>query len=119
MGRHAIMTTEPDDVSVEERHVSERLRRLQDPDRAVAIGLLGHLPSALDIDKAERELEDLKATATLQPEGLPPLAFDCASSIVFEFGPALPGHANGMVFAAIDRGGAVILSETYYSIGGG
>ena len=31
----------------------------------------------------------------------------------------LPGHANGMVFAAIDRGGAVILSETYYSIGGG
>src|SRR5262249_58560423 len=41
------------------------------------------------------------------------------SSIVFEFGPALPGHANGMLFAALGRGGAVILSETYYSIGGG
>src|SRR6516162_1460965 len=88
-------------------------------DRAVAIGLLGHLPSALDIDKAERDLANLKTTATLQPKGLPPLAFDPTSSIVFEFGPALPGHANGMQFAAIDRGGAVILSEIYYSIGGG
>jgi len=88
-------------------------------DRAVAIGLLGHLPSALDIDKAERDLANLKATATLRPKGLPPLAFDPTSSIVFEFGPALPGHANGMQFAAIDRGGAVILSEIYYSIGGG
>jgi len=88
-------------------------------DRAVAIGLLGHLPSTLDIDKAERDLEDLKATATLRPNGLPPLAFDWTSSIVFEFGPALPGHANGMMFAAINGGGAVILSETYYSIGGG
>jgi len=88
-------------------------------DRAVAIGLLGHIPSSLDIDKAERDLKDLKTTTTLQPEGLPPLAFDCTSNIVFEFGPALPGHANGMVFAALDRDGAVILSETYYSIGGG
>jgi hypothetical protein len=44
-------------------------------DRAVAIGLLGHLPSTLDIDKAERDLEALKATATLRPKGLPPLAF--------------------------------------------
>ncbi|MBV8652279.1 MAG: L-serine ammonia-lyase, partial [Alphaproteobacteria bacterium] len=88
-------------------------------DRAVAIGLLGHLPSALDIDKAERDLEELKATATLQPTGLPPLGFDPAGGIVFELGPALPGHANGMVFTAMDRGGAAVLSETYYSIGGG
>ncbi|HKX10394.1 MAG TPA: L-serine ammonia-lyase [Stellaceae bacterium] len=88
-------------------------------DRAVAMGLLGHLPSALDIDKAERDLADLKAAATLRPNGLPPLAFDCTGGIVFEFGPALPGHANGMVFAALDQGGTDILSEIYYSIGGG
>ena len=88
-------------------------------DRAVAMGLLGHLPSALDIDKAERDLEDLTATATLKPTGLPPLAFDRATGIQFEFGPALPGHANGMLFAALDSGGTDILSEIYYSIGGG
>jgi L-serine dehydratase len=88
-------------------------------DRAVAMGLLGHLPSGLDIDKAERDLEALRATATLEPTGLPALAFDRASSIQFELGPALPGHANGMVFAALDRGGTDILSEIYYSIGGG
>ena len=33
--------------------------------------------------------------------------------------PPLPGHANGLSFSAFDAAGAAILSETYYSIGGG
>src|SRR5210317_517461 len=37
----------------------------------------------------------------------------------FDFGPALPGHANGMILMATDAQGDVILKETYYSIGGG
>ena len=85
-------------------------------DRAVALGLLGWRPSALDMDLAERQLEALRAHKRLER---PPLVFDPAADIVFDYGPALPGHANGLVLEARDGAGLVVLSETYYSIGGG
>jgi L-serine dehydratase len=88
-------------------------------DRAVAFGLLGHRPAEIAIDAAERELEALRTDRTLRPAGLPPLAFDPAADIVFDYGPPLPGHANGLVFSALDGSGAPVVSETYYSIGGG
>ena len=34
------------------------------------------------------------------------LAFDPETDIVFDYGPALPGHANGMIFRALDAAGA-------------
>ncbi|OZA89412.1 MAG: L-serine ammonia-lyase, partial [Azorhizobium sp. 39-67-5] len=88
-------------------------------DRAVALGLLGWLPAALDLDEAELQLAMLRETCILTLPGLPALAFDPATDIVFDFGPPLPGHANGLVFAARDANGATLLAETYYSIGGG
>ena len=88
-------------------------------DRAVALGLLGWTPAEFDFDVAERQLHALGTTHLLHLDGLPPLAFDPAADIVFDYGPPLPGHANGLVFRAHDSGGAELLSETYYSIGGG
>ncbi len=88
-------------------------------DRAVALGLLGYQPADIDIDEAERRLEDLRASKQLEPPGLPVLAFDPTTSVVFDFGPPLPGHANGLVFTALSARGAAVLSETYYSVGGG
>ncbi|MCV9940686.1 L-serine ammonia-lyase [Boseaceae bacterium BT-24-1] len=88
-------------------------------DRAVTLGLLGWCPADLDLEEAERQLEELRQTHLLRPPGLPSLAFDPTVDIVFDYGPALPGHANGLVFAALDSKGVILLSETYYSIGGG
>jgi L-serine dehydratase len=88
-------------------------------DRAVALGLLGWVPAELDPDEAERQLAQLGTTHLLHLDGLLPLAFDPAVDIVFDYGPPLPGHANGLVFHACDSTGAELLSETYYSIGGG
>ncbi|MGO4563052.1 L-serine ammonia-lyase [Rhizobiales bacterium 3FA27D7] len=88
-------------------------------DRAVALGLLGYLPADLDPDRAERELVALHESRLLRPQSLPPLAFDPAVDIVFDYGPPLPGHANGLVFAALDIHGNTVMTETYYSIGGG
>ena len=88
-------------------------------DRAVALGLLGWRPAELDIEEAERQLEALRTTGVLAPRGLPTLAFNPESDIVFDYGPALPGHANGMIISAYDAAGEVLASETYYSIGGG
>ena len=88
-------------------------------DRAVAIGLLGYRPADIEIDEAERRLEGLREAKRLAPAGLPTLAFDPATGIVFDYGPPLPGHANGLVLAALDAAGEPVLAETYYSIGGG
>ena len=88
-------------------------------DRAVALGLLGYRPADVDLDEAERRLEELRQGKSLAPAGLPALAFDPATAIVFDYGPPLPGHANGLVLAVLDAAGEPVLSETYYSIGGG
>ena len=88
-------------------------------DRAVALGLLGQAPATLDPDAADQLLSALHTDKTLRPEGLPPLRFDPAADLIFDFGPPLPGHANGLALRAFDAQGALFLEEIYYSIGGG
>lgn len=88
-------------------------------DRAVILGLLGFRPETLDPDEAERREAGLKATGRIDVPGIGPLAFDPDTGVVFDYGPPLPGHANGLVLRAFDAAGNLCLAETYYSIGGG
>ncbi|MEH7829742.1 L-serine ammonia-lyase [Gemmobacter denitrificans] len=88
-------------------------------DRATILGLAGFEPATYDHDKAEAALAAIHATKTICPPGLGTLRFDPKTDMLFDFGPALPGHANGMILKATDAEGDVILEETYYSIGGG
>jgi L-serine dehydratase len=88
-------------------------------DRATILGLAGFAPDTYDHEKAEAALAAIRETRMIHVDGLPPLAFDPATDLTFDYGPALPGHANGLVIRATDAQGDVILSETYYSIGGG
>ncbi len=88
-------------------------------DRATILGLAGFTSADYDADRAEVALARIKATHEVRPEGLPPLRFDPATDLRFDYGPALPGHANGMILKATDSQGDVIAEETYYSIGGG
>ena len=88
-------------------------------DRAVILGLAGFLPDSYDAAAAEAALTAIRSEGRVAPPGLPPLAFSPDRDLVFDYGPPLPGHANGMVLRALDAQGDVLLSETYYSIGGG
>ncbi|NKW91694.1 L-serine ammonia-lyase [Rhodobacteraceae bacterium R_SAG9] len=88
-------------------------------DRATILGLAGFLPDSYDHEKAEAALDHIRETETVQPDGLPVLKFNPREDLKFDFGPNLPGHANGMILMATDAQGDVILQETYYSIGGG
>jgi L-serine dehydratase len=88
-------------------------------DRAVILGLSGFEPATLDPDRAEALEAEVRAAGRVTPPGLPPLAFDPDRDLVFDYGPPLPGHANGMVLSAYDTQGNLYLEETYYSIGGG
>ncbi len=88
-------------------------------DRATILGLAGFEPATYDAERAETMLAAIRETKTIHADGLPPLHFDPATDLIFDYGPALPGHANGMILRATDAQGDVILLETYYSIGGG
>ncbi|MGX9857163.1 L-serine ammonia-lyase (plasmid) [Limimaricola variabilis] len=88
-------------------------------DRAVILGLLGQRPETLDPDAAEGLIAGLRESGKLVLDGLPPLAFDPDTDLLFDYGPALPLHANGMIFRAFDRAGNPFLTTTYYSVGGG
>ncbi|SFQ14996.1 L-serine dehydratase [Roseivivax halotolerans] len=88
-------------------------------DRAVILGLAGFAPDTYDAGEAEAALARIAEEKTVTPEGLPTLAFDPKSDLVFDYDEALPGHANGMRIAATDAQGDTLLQETYYSVGGG
>ncbi|APZ50735.1 L-serine ammonia-lyase [Salipiger abyssi] len=88
-------------------------------DRAVILGFCGLLPETLDPDRAEELEAQVRAEGMVHPEGLAPLVFDTEADLVFDFGPPLPGHANGMVLKAYDEAGNTYYQQTYYSVGGG
>ncbi len=88
-------------------------------DRATILGLAGFMPDTYDHDAAEAALADNRNSGTLQPGGLGTLRFDPARDLIFDYDHTLPGHANGMTLMATDAQGDVILSQVYYSIGGG
>ncbi|TGD42784.1 L-serine ammonia-lyase [Pseudotabrizicola sediminis] len=88
-------------------------------DRATILGLAGFVPESYDAERADAALDEIKQTHQITPPGLRALHFDPGKDLAFDYGPALPGHANGMILRATDAQGDVILEETYYSIGGG
>ncbi len=88
-------------------------------DRAVILGLCGLLPDTLDPDRAEAIEAEVRRHGFVHPPDLPALHFDPATDLVFDYGPPLPGHANGLVLKAYDRDGRLLREQTYYSIGGG
>ncbi len=88
-------------------------------DRAVILGLCGLRPDTMDPDRAEEIEAEVRRTGIVRPEGLGELRFDPAQDLIFDYGPALPGHPNGMVLKVFDPSGATYHQQTYYSVGGG
>ncbi len=88
-------------------------------DKAVCLGLLGARPDSIDPDKVDPMLEELEQTRKLKIDGLPELHFEPSRDVIFDYGPPLALHANGMTFHLLDAAGAVIDTFVYYSIGGG
>ncbi|PSJ64466.1 L-serine ammonia-lyase [Kumtagia ephedrae] len=88
-------------------------------DRAVILGLAGETPTTVDPDKADAQIEAIKAAKRISPPGHPSYRFDPAVDLVLDRKTALPGHANGMTFYAYDTDDHLVLRRVFYSIGGG
>ena len=88
-------------------------------DRAVVLGLAGEKPDSMDPDRVEAVLQQMAGRAAIELTNGHVLGFHPARDVIFDFGPALKGHSNGMVFRILDDDNNTLLSETYFSIGGG
>ncbi len=88
-------------------------------DRAVILGLAGERPDTMDPDRVDAVLAAMAEARAITLGDGHTVGFDPARDVVFDFGPALKGHANGMVFRILDDDNNTLLSETYFSIGGG
>ncbi len=84
-------------------------------DKAVVLGLAGQTPETLNPD----DVEPILASATTIDLGSRTIPFTAANDVIFDFGPALKHHSNGMVMRLWNGQGEIITQETYYSIGGG
>ena len=88
-------------------------------DSAIILGLIGCQPDTLDPDDVEGMLRAVHASARMTVPGIGEIEFAPNDDLVFEYGEELPRHTNGMRFAALDADGSILLSEDYYSLGGG
>jgi len=88
-------------------------------DKAVALGIHGYLPNTI----ANENLDDLtnkiwdKNTVALK--GLGSCNFSPKSNIIFDTKNSFKQNPNGMIFDLTDESNKVILSQTFFSIGGG
>lgn len=88
-------------------------------DRAVILGLAGELPDTIDPDEMDATIKQITASKKVSPAGHPSYNFDPKKDLVLDRKTPLTGHANGMMFQALDKDGKVLLKRVYYSIGGG
>ncbi len=88
-------------------------------DIAVLLGLSGETPEEIDPEKIPALLETIRTENRIELPGVGPVKFTEASDLVFHYEEQLPHHANGMRFSVFGNDGLPLLSEVFYSIGGG
>ncbi|MDD4556402.1 MAG: L-serine ammonia-lyase [Alphaproteobacteria bacterium] len=85
--------------------------------KAIVYGLMG-----LEAEKVNPEIpyvNAVKLDKILHLAQEKPIAFDLDENVIFKKDVFLPEHSNGMKFEAYSKEGQLLLSETYFSIGGG
>ncbi len=93
-------------------------------DRAVILGLMGEEPSTIDPASIEPKLATVRANHALTLLGDQAVPFRETEHLLFhrdQMNP--PGaetqHPNGLRFSAFGADGSLLMSRTYFSIGGG
>ncbi|MBR0857864.1 hypothetical protein JQ570_25900 [Bradyrhizobium liaoningense] len=87
-------------------------------DIAILLGLSGWLPESVDPEAISIIAELIRSRSEVMLGDRHVVGFDESQHVAFRTGEFLPGHSNGMKFAAHSDTG-VLLRQTYYSVGGG
>ena len=88
-------------------------------DKAVMMGLEGHMPNLIDPDIITPAMERIRGEARIRLAGRHEIAFEEKRDLLMNKRQKLPYHTNGMRFSAYDAEGVEIATRDYYSVGGG
>jgi L-serine dehydratase len=88
-------------------------------DKAVLLGLSGHLPDQIDPDDIDGILTQIQESGGIKLADQIQIAFDAKKNLIFNKRKTLPHHSNGMRFEAFDDKDKLLLERDYYSVGGG
>jgi L-serine dehydratase len=88
-------------------------------DKAILNGLENQAPETVIPERMVPRMREIIQTNTLNLAGIKEIHFDEASDFLFLQKELLPLHTNGMRFSAFDEMGTLLLSQVYYSVGGG
>ena len=88
-------------------------------DIAVLLGLEGETPDGIDPDSVQSRVRRIEIEANLRILGQHAISFHLDKQLIFHKGKRFTFHSNAMRFKAYDAKGALLLSDIYYSVGGG
>ncbi len=88
-------------------------------DKAILLGLEGFSPETVEPNKIDTKVQDIIDTEKLNLNNSKIINFSYNKDLLFLQKELLPKHTNGMLFAAYDKDHKLLISQIYYSIGGG
>ena len=88
-------------------------------DTAILLGLSGEEPERIDPDMIPERTNEIRETGRLRLLDECEIPFNADTDLVFLFSEQLERHTNGMRFSAYDSDGKLLLTEDYFSLGGG
>jgi len=86
---------------------------------ALLLGLMGEVPDAVDTTTIEARFTEICESKIIRLLGKHCIVFNYQHDLVFRRNEVLPGHSNGMRFAAYDWGKQTLACRIFYSVGGG
>ena len=88
-------------------------------DRAVTLGLHGYLPNTIINEKVDEVIERVWAAKSVSINTKQNASFFAENDIIFDTTNSLKQNPNGLIFDLLDKSNKVLISHTYFSIGGG
>ncbi len=88
-------------------------------DRAVTLGLHGYLPNTIINEKIDEVIERVWAAKNVSIDTNQKASFFAEKDIIFDTRNSLKQNPNGLIFDLLDTSNKVLISHTYFSIGGG
>ena len=88
-------------------------------DIAVLLGMEGETPDELDPNSVQSRIRRIETDKTLRILGQHHISFSPDKQLIFHKGKRFTFHSNAMRFKAFDVKGNLLLSDIYYSVGGG
>jgi len=88
-------------------------------DRAVTLGLHGYLPHTIIKENMDEVIDHTWSSKSIDINNNQKVEFFSEDDIIFDTRNSMKQNPNGLVFELLDKSDKMLISHTYFSIGGG